>query len=146
MVLLRGVIILFILIESLNVLTLYFKPDAKVGNGLGVFKAYEKSKDYPEIHDLINYLIAWVAGTKLIFIVLLLVIVITGSSLTQWLAVCGLILSILSFYLRLYPMIRKADQGDLIEPKGYSKTLGLMIGVFIIVFLVASLLTLPSIL
>jgi hypothetical protein len=42
-------IVLFIIIETLNIATLYFKPELKVGNGIGVFKAFEASKQYPEI-------------------------------------------------------------------------------------------------
>lgn len=47
----------FIVLESLNVIILYFTPTSKKGNGVGVFNAYEKSKDIPEVHNFINYLI-----------------------------------------------------------------------------------------
>jgi hypothetical protein len=65
------VIILFIVLESMNVIVLYFFPGSRKGNGVGIFKAYEKSKNYPDLHAFIKYLIHWVAGTKLIFILLL---------------------------------------------------------------------------
>ena len=42
----------FILLESLNVLTLYFAPGSQMGNGLGVFGAWEKSKTDPEMHQV----------------------------------------------------------------------------------------------
>ena len=139
-------IVLFIIIETLNIATLYFKPELKVGNGIGVFKAFEASKQYPEIHDLIKYLINWVAGTKLIFICLLIVILFTGTDLTKYLAVIALILSILSFYWRLYPMMKTMDQKDQLSPKGYSKTLGIMITSFILVFVAAAIIGIKTIL
>ncbi|MCP4422370.1 MAG: hypothetical protein GY805_37655 [Chloroflexi bacterium] len=74
MTILSIAIILFILLESLNVLTLYFNPGSQMGNGLGVFNAWEKSKSDPEMHQFVRYLVFWVAGAKLIFIALLIVI------------------------------------------------------------------------
>ena len=73
-------IIAFLVLETLNVLMLYFTPGTHRGNGLGVFNAYEKSKADAEVHALVKYLINWVAGTKLIFIALLIVILITGNN------------------------------------------------------------------
>ena len=67
---LRVVIIVFLVLEAANVVTLYFFPEAKYANGVGVFKAWEKSKRDPEIHNFVRYLVNWVAGTKLIFILL----------------------------------------------------------------------------
>ncbi len=137
-------ILIFIVLETLNIILLYFTPDSKKGNGAGVFDAYEKSKEFPEIHALIKYLINWVAGTKLIFISLLIVVLITGSNTTKLFAVAALIPSIATFYWRLYPAIRKMDNNGSISPKGYSKTLFIMITVFLLGFttaLVISLLT-----
>ena len=131
------VIIIFIILETANITILYFSPGSKIGNGIGVFAAYEKSKADPEIHALITYLINWVAGTKLIFIGLLLVIVVVGDETTQLFAVIALIPAILSFYWRLFPAIRKMDRAGLIKPRGYSRILGLMIGCFIGVFVIA---------
>ena len=37
-------IIIFVLLESLNVLTLYFDPGSQLGNGIGVFDAWERSR------------------------------------------------------------------------------------------------------
>jgi hypothetical protein len=51
------VIILFLILETLNVIMLYFTPGTRRGNGLGVFNAYEKSKSDPEVHALVKYLI-----------------------------------------------------------------------------------------
>ena len=53
--------------ETANVATLYFFPGSKYANGVGVFKAWEGSKQYPEIHKFVQYLVNWVAGTKLLF-------------------------------------------------------------------------------
>ena len=75
-------IIAFGTLELLNVLTLYLAPGSRRGNALGVFRAYERSKQDAEVHALVSYLIDWVAGTKLIFIVLLIGIIITGSPAT----------------------------------------------------------------
>lgn len=127
---------IFILLELSNVIILYFKPDSKLGNGVAVFNAWEKSKSDPEMHSFIEYLVYWVAGTKLIFIVLLIVILLTGSDTTKLLSVVALILSIASFYWKLYPIIKQLDEKNEITPKGYSKTLGIMIGTFIAVFCV----------
>ena len=127
-------IIAFLILESLNVLTLYFMPGSDMGNGIGVFNAWEESKAIPSVHTLVKYLVFWVAGTKLIFIALLLVIVFTGSWETQLYAVGALIVSIMSFFWRLFPMIRKEDSLGNVTPAGYSKTLGVMIAVFVAVF------------
>jgi len=131
------VIILFLVLETLNVMLLYFTPGSTRGNGMGAFKAFEKSKSDPEIHSMVTYLVNWVAGTKLIFIALLVVVLITGNETTQIFSVVALILSIALFYWRLYPIIKKMDAKDQITPKGYSKTLAIMIGVFILVFVAA---------
>jgi ketosteroid isomerase-like protein len=77
------VLIAFGTLELLNVLTLYLAPGSRRGNALGVFRAYERSKRDPEVHALVSYLIDWVAGTKLIFIVLLIGILITGLARDQ---------------------------------------------------------------
>ncbi|HPE69896.1 MAG TPA: hypothetical protein P5560_13005 [Thermotogota bacterium] len=133
-------IIVFLVLESLNILMLYFTPGSKMGNGVGVFNAYEESKKNPRIHSLVSYLVNWVAGTKLIFVGLLLVILFTGSEQTQLFAVIALILSILSFFWRLFPTIKRMDKEGELSPKGYSKTLGIMIGSFVAGFSVALLL------
>ena len=46
---LPGVIIGFIVLEATNVIALYFFPGSKYANSVGVFKAWEKSKQDPEI-------------------------------------------------------------------------------------------------
>jgi hypothetical protein len=63
-------IVLFVFLECLNVLTLYFNPGSQKGNGVGVFVAWERSMTDPAMHQFIRYLVYWVAGTKLVFIAL----------------------------------------------------------------------------
>ena len=134
MIVLSVVLVAFLALELTNVLMLYLSPGTRRGNGMGVFNAYEKSKEDPEVHALVTYLINWVAGTKLIFIVLLIGIVITGNLATKLFSVIALIFSILTFFSRLYPTIRAMDEAGQITPKGYSRTLGIMIASFVGVF------------
>lgn len=131
------VISIFLCLELANVLLLYFAPTSKKGNGVGVFDAFEKSKETPEVHAFVKYLINWVAGTKLIFIALLLVILFTGNQTTVLYSAFVLILSIATYFWRLHPLIRAMDEKNQITPKGYSKTLGIMILCFMLFFVVA---------
>ncbi|MDX9851275.1 MAG: hypothetical protein RBT01_12250 [Anaerolineaceae bacterium] len=134
------VIIAFIILELSNVLALYFTPGSKRANAVGVFSAWEKSKQYPEIHDLVKYLVNWVAGTKLIFLLLLGVIVIFGDLELQQLSLIALGIATLTFFWRLFPLIRKMDHQDQIRPKNYSIILGLMILTMITLFGLAAFL------
>ncbi|TVR55468.1 MAG: hypothetical protein EA426_15210 [Spirochaetaceae bacterium] len=131
------VLIVFVTLELSNVFVLYLTPGTRRGNAVGVFRAYEKSKGDPEVHALVTYLVNWVAGTKLIFIVLLIGIIITGNPATKVFTVIALIFSILTFFIRLYPAIKKMDEAGQIVPRGYSRSLGIMIAGFVIVFAVA---------
>jgi hypothetical protein len=142
MSLLTIVTIAFMVLEFSNVLALYGKPDFKYANAVGMFKAWDKSKEDPGMHDFVKYLVNWVAGTKLIFIMLLAVILIFGDDQTQLWALLALILSILTFYWKLYPLIKKMDKNDQIDPKNYSRTLGLMIFSFVLALSIAFVVTL----
>ena len=133
------IIVFFVMLEVMNVALLYFQPGSKRGNALGYFTSWEKSKKDPEIHTLMQYLVYWVAGTKLIFIGLLVVIVVVSNERTMMYAVGILIVSISSFYWKLYPLIKQMDRNNLLTVKGYAKKLGVMIGVFILVFLTSLL-------
>lgn len=124
----------FLVLETMNVLALYFSPGTKYANSIGIFNAWEKSKYDPEVHDFVKYLVNWVAGAKLIFILLLIVILIYADDRTQLFAVISLIISIASFFWRLFPLMRGMDRQGQIEPKNYSLILGWMIGGFILVF------------
>jgi len=134
---LRIVTIGFLVLEAANVATLYFFPGSKYANGVGVFNAWEKSKSDPEIHSFVKYLVNWVAGTKLIFILLLIVILYVADDRTLVFTGIALVISIASFFWRLFPLIRKMDRENQIDPKNYSAVLGWMIAVFILVFLAA---------
>jgi len=129
----------FLIMEAANVATLYFFPGSKYANGVGVFKAWEKSKSDPEIHNFVKYLVNWVAGTKLIFILLLIVILYVADDQTLIFTSIALVISIATFFWRLFPLIRKMDRDDQIEPKKYSVVLGWMILGLILVFLLATL-------
>ena len=130
-------IIIFIVLESLNVLTLYFNPESQIGNGIGVFNAWERSKSDPEMHQFIRYLVFWVAGSKMIFIFLLYVILLTTGESTKLLTVTALIVSISSFFWRLFPIIKSLDKAGHITAPGYSKTLAIMITSFMGLFAIA---------
>jgi len=129
-------IALFMMLELGNIFMLYFQKDATRANGIGIFKAWEKSKSDPQVNDFVKYLINWVAGTKIFFISMLAVIVIFGSpDLHPW-VLLAMVFSIATFYVGLFPLARKMDSEDMLIPKGYSKTLAGMITIFIIVFLI----------
>ena len=127
----------FLALEATNVIALYFFPETKYANSIGVFKAWEKSKSDPALHNFVKYLVNWVAGTKLIFILLLIVILFTADDQAMIHTGAALAVSIASFFWRLFPLIRKMDSEDQIEPKNYSAALGWMISVFILMFLTA---------
>jgi hypothetical protein len=130
--------------EASNIITLYFFPGSKFANGVGVFKAWEKSKQDPELHDFVSYLVNWVAGTKLIIILLLIAILLTTRGQSLVFTGIAMAVSIASFFWRLFPLIRKMDRNDQIEPKNYSATLGWMISIFIASFLAAIVITLVT--
>jgi len=138
------VTIAFLIMEASNIITLYFFPGSKFANGVGVFKAWEKSKQDPELHDFVSYLVNWVAGTKLIIILLLIVILLTTRGQSLVFTGIAMAISIASFFWRLFPIIRKMDRNDQVEPKNYSATLGWMIAIFIASFLAAILITLVT--
>ena len=136
MLILEIVIIVFLILEFFNVLALYFMKDSKMFNSIGVFNAWEKSKSDPEIHNFVKYLKNWVAGTKIIFIALLIVILITAEQSTKILTGIVLVCSIATFFGGLYPIIRKMDKASQITPKNYSLILFVMIFGMIIGFLI----------
>ena len=129
-------ILIFTIIEIGNIMMLYFMPGSRMGNGVGVFNAWEESQNNEKMKPFATYLVNWVAGAKLIFIMMAVVVIIFGNYMTQLFTVVALILSIMSFYWRLFPAIKKMDASGDITPKGYSKTLGYMITGFIIGFLI----------
>lgn len=127
-------IIIFCVMEFANVLILYFKPNSKLGNGVAVFDNFSDANKDEAMNLFIHYMVYWVAGVKLIFIFLLLVILFTGDEITKIWGVIAMILSIATYFWRLHPIIKKLDKMGKITPKGYSKTLGLMISGFMLMF------------
>ena len=133
------VLLAFIFLELSNVLALYFAYGSKYANAVGIFSAWEKSKQFPEIHEFVKYLVYWVAGVKLIFLFLLATIVMFGDLNTQRMSLLALAIATASFFWRLFPLIRKLDKAGQIEPKNYSIVLGIMIFIFIVFFLIAGI-------
>ena len=133
-------IIIFCIMELGNVLILYFKPDSKLGNGVAVFDAWKDVKEDKNLDLFAHYMAYWVAGVKLIFIFLLLVVLLTGNETTKIWAVVAMIISIATYFWKLHPIIKKLDSLNKISPKGYSKTLGLMISGFLLMFSTALIL------
>lgn len=133
------IVCIFLILETSNVLALYFRPGTTKANAVGVFSGWEKSKEDPEVHDFVRYLVWWVAGTKLIFISLLVVILVFGDPVTQQFAVLALIISTLTFFWKLFPLIRSMERVGHLTEKNYSKTLGIMIMVIVLLLLFAYL-------
>jgi len=140
MVALTVAIGLFGLLELMNVGVLYFMPGSRKANGVGVFVACERSKADPELHQFVRYLVYWVAGTKLIFLALLAVLLLLGSDQAKFAAAAVLALSIAVFFWRMFPLARRMDAAGQMQPPGYSKVLGAMIGVMVVVFAVVAIL------
>ena len=127
-------IIIFCVMELGNVLILYFMPNSRLGNGVAVFDSWNDVKEDKALNLFSHYIAYWVAGVKLIFIFLLIVVLLTGTEITRVWAVVAMILSIATYFWRLHSIIKKLDKMGKITPKGYSKTLGLMITGFLIMF------------
>ena len=130
----RTLLIGFLVMEAANVIMLYQFPGSKYANAVGVFNAWEKSMRDPEIHNFVRYLVNWVAGAKLIFILLLIVILCTGDDRSLFFTSIALVISIASFFWRLFPLIRGMDRRGEIHPKNYSAFLGWMICALIVIF------------
>ncbi len=135
------VIIGFVVLESTNVVALYFFPGSKYANSVGTFRAWEKSKQDPEVHDFVRYLVNWVAGTKIIFLLLLVVILLTADAQGLFYTGLAMVVAIATFFWRLFPLVRKMDREGGIDPPGYSMILGLMIAAMVLLFGIALVLT-----
>ena len=133
---LRILVSVFLVLETLNVAILYAAPGSSRGNGVGVFAGWTVSKQDDDLHDFVRYLVFWVAGTKVIFIGLWLVILLVGDATTQLWASIVMVPAIATFYWRLFPLIRRLDARGQIKPAGYSTALGWMIAAFIGAFVV----------
>lgn len=129
-------IIAFIVMESLNVMVLYFNPKMMVGNGVGVFNGFHNAQKSPEEKLFVKYLINWVANAKAVFILLLVVILFTATETVKLYACFAMVFSIALYFVSLHPLIKKLDAQNMITPKGYSKVLGGMIAGMMMMFTV----------
>ncbi len=136
MTILDVIILAFVLLELCNITVLYIKPSTKLGNSVGVFNAYSSSQKEAENHLFVKYLIRWIANVKLIFIALLIVILFLGTPTIKLYSCFALVVSISLYYFTLHPIIKKLDNDGCITPKGYSKTLFIMITSFILMFVI----------
>ncbi|GAB4533805.1 MAG: hypothetical protein Fur0018_23380 [Anaerolineales bacterium] len=134
------IILLFILLETGNVLSLYFWPENPYANGVGVFRAWQKSQSDPEMQRFARYMVNWVAGSKLIFLFLLVLILLRADAATLRLTAAAMALAIASFFWRLYPLIRQMGQAGELDPPRYDRTLAGMIAGMVAVFLLAAVL------
>jgi hypothetical protein len=130
----------FLMLEISNVFVLLFTPNSRQVHGMGMFPAWEKSKSDPDVHNLMRYLSIWVAGSKLILIALLSVILIWGGKQLTMIAGFALFVSMLPFYFGLFPTMKRIDGRDQVEPKGFSMRLGFTITVLILALLTGSIL------
>ena len=94
-------IIFFCVMEFGNVLILYFMPDSRLGNGVAVFDSWHDVKENSALDLFAHYMAYWVAGVKLIFIFLLLVVLFTGTEITKMWAIIAMILSIVTYFLEI---------------------------------------------
>lgn len=139
---LRILVSVFLVLETLNVAVLYAAPGSRRANAVGVFSGWTVSKHDAGLHDFVPYLMSWVAGTKVIVIALWLVILSVGDATTQLWASIVMVPAIATFYWRLFPLIRRLDAQGQIRPAGYSTALGWMIAGFIAAFVIAIAITL----
>jgi len=139
------VMIGFLMLEISNVFVLYFIPNSKQVHGMGMFLAWEKSKSDPDVHNLMRYLSMWVASSKLIMVILLIVILIWGSKQLLTIAGFAMVLSMLPFYFGLFPIMKRMDERDQVEPKGFSLRLGFTITLLILALLIGLVMTISGI-
>lgn len=133
---LQIVISIFLLLECINITILYKYPRSKHCNGVGVFKSIHEIDQSNKDYDFIVYLIKWVANAKLIFIFLGITIVFYGTETLQLYATFAFILSILVFYVTLFPIIRKMDKNNRLVQHGYSTQLAFTIFAFILLLII----------
>ena len=101
------------------------------------FHSQEPKENRESDQLFVQYLVNWVANCKLIFLALLVVVVLFGNEIITVCAVIATIVSIGIYFVSLHPIIKKLDEMGEIQPKGYSKTLALTIGAFMVMFSVA---------
>lgn len=134
LMILKAAILIFVVMELSNILILYFKPNFKYGNSMNTFKQWYTAQNQESDRLFVQYLVNWVANCKLIFLALLVVVVLFGNEIITVCAVIATIVSIGIYFVSLHPIIKKLDEMGEIQPKGYSKTLALTIGAFMVMF------------
>lgn len=120
-------LLIFVIVETLNMLELYFLQDNCRFNGACVFSGWKKSKADPEVHALMRYLVNWLAGVKMIVVGLLLVLIFTVPEESLLLITITLFLTTASYFWRMHPMLRAADQAGQVIPRGHAKRLSVMV-------------------
>ena len=139
LIILRIAILAFVVMEASNIVIMYARPDFPYGNSMRTFRQWYKAQGDEPSRLFVKYMVRWVANCKLIFLVLLIVVVIVGNEISTVCAVIATVVSIGIYFVSLHPIIKKLDQMDEIQPKGYSKTLALIIGAFMAMFSLALL-------
>lgn len=134
LMILKVAILIFVVMELSNILVMYFKPNFKYGNSMNTFKQWYKAQEKKPERLFVKYMVNWVANCKLIFLALLVVVVLLGNEIITVCAVMATILSIAIYFVTLHPIIKQLDEMEEIQPKGYSKTLALTIGAFMVMF------------
>lgn len=134
LMILKAAILIFVVMELSNILVMYFKPNFKYGNSMNTFKQWYKAQEKEPERLFVKYMVNWVANCKLIFLALLVVVVLFGNKIIAVCAVIATIVSIGIYFVSLHPIIKKLDEMGEIQPKGYSKTLALTIGAFMVMF------------
>ncbi|MEJ2758803.1 MAG: hypothetical protein P8046_10020 [Anaerolineales bacterium] len=124
---LQVTLLVFAGIEALSVLELYFMQDRCMFNGMALFSGWEISKEVPEVHGMVCYLINWVAGMKLIVVGLLVILVLMAPTQILLLVGASLFVTVASFFWRMFPLVSKFDANGFIQPAGRAKTMGLMV-------------------
>ncbi len=127
----------FLVLEAANVAALYVAPGSERFNAVGVFTGWEASQADAELAPFVRYLVYWVAGTKVIFIGLWLVILLVGDPTTRFWASVVMVPAIATFYWRLFPIARRLDESGRMRPAGYSRVLGWMIAGMLVAFVAA---------
>jgi hypothetical protein len=125
---------IFVVLESLNVIIMYGKPEFKYGNSMAVFQGWADLKTQEPDHLFAKYLVYWVANCKVIFILLLATIALIGDNSIKVIGVVVTMCSIGLYFVTLHPIITQLDRIGKINPPGYSQTLGVIVGSFMVMF------------
>ena len=124
---LQVTLLVFVIVETLNMLELYFLQNNCKFNGACIFSGWERSKADPEVHALMCYLVNWLAGIKMIVVGLLLVLIFTAPEQTLVMATVALFLTTASYFWRMRPMLQAADNAGQVTPRGHAKRLSIMV-------------------